>query len=52
MLGPQPHLASNAVLAHRPGEVRLDNAFTLIEGHRAGILLVSTGAVITQTCDE
>src|SRR5271166_1356243 len=33
MLGPQPHLAKNAVLAHRPGKLSLDNAFTLIEGH-------------------
>jgi len=31
MLGPQPNLARNAVLTHRPGELRLDNAFTLIE---------------------
>src|SRR5271165_4723523 len=35
MLGPQPHLANNAVLAHRPGKPSLDNAFTLIEGHQA-----------------
>ena len=35
MLGPQPNLAKNAVLTHRPGELRLDNAFTLIEGHQA-----------------
>ena len=33
MLGPQPNLARNAVLTHRPGELLLDNAFTLIEGH-------------------
>ena len=35
MLGPQPHLANHAVLTHRQGEVCLDNAFTLIEGHQA-----------------
>jgi hypothetical protein len=37
MLGPQPNLASHAVLTHRPAELRLDNAFTLIEGHRAKV---------------
>ena len=33
MLGPQPHLAKHPVLAHRPGELCLDKAFALIEGH-------------------
>src|SRR5208337_4874854 len=37
MLGPQPHLAKNAVLTHRPGKLCLDNAFTLIEGHQATV---------------
>ena len=33
--GPQPHgqVATKAVLAHRSGELSLDNAFDLIEGH-------------------
>src|SRR5438477_7195686 len=30
---PQPSLAKQAVLAHRPGYFCLDNAFALIEGH-------------------
>src|SRR5271157_572965 len=30
MLGPQPHLAKNAVLTHRPGKLCLDNAFTIL----------------------
>jgi len=42
MLGPQPHLAKNAVLTHRPGKLCLDNAFTLIEGHQAIMYLVSS----------
>ena len=33
MLGPQPNLANNAVLAHRLRKVCLDNAFSLIDGH-------------------
>src|SRR5271157_1866650 len=32
VLGPQPS-GEPAVLTHRPGEVSLDNAFALIEGH-------------------
>src|SRR5271165_4465612 len=41
MLGPQPYLAKNAVLAHRPGKLCLDNAFTLIEGHQRAALDVN-----------
>jgi hypothetical protein len=29
-------LAKKAVLTHRPGQLRLDKAFSLIEGHPAG----------------
>jgi hypothetical protein len=49
MLGPQPHLANNAVLAHRPGKLRLDKAFTLIEGHQAGRLTYSLHLRMTGT---
>src|SRR5205823_14810995 len=31
-VGPQPSLAKQAVLTHRPGYFCLDNAFALIEG--------------------
>src|SRR5205823_7277719 len=34
-VGPQPSLAKQAVLTHRPGYFCLDNAFALIEGHPA-----------------
>ena len=34
-LGPQPSLAKQAVLTHRPGYFCLDSAFALIEGHQA-----------------
>ena len=35
VLGSSTLLANPAVLTHRPGELSLDNAFALIERHRA-----------------
>src|SRR5207248_18345 len=35
-VGPQPSLAKQAVLTHRPGYFCLDNAFALIDGPRVG----------------
>ena len=43
MLVLNPTWRKHAVLAHRSGELHLDNAFTLIEGHRTNQAVFGEG---------